>query len=108
MHSFAYETAGAARTRSSLRPLISRANEMQNFGQIMPRECEVVLEGAVIARNSCDEAIHSFFTRRDGLLRFARNDGEGPQPLPPIRHFPLAAKRSMVPLASRSAEAYNS
>src|SRR6267378_3394638 len=22
-----------------------------------------------------DEAIHSFFTRRDGLLRFARNDG---------------------------------
>ena len=22
----------------------------------------------------CDEAIHSFFTRRDGLLRFARND----------------------------------
>src|SRR3977135_952600 len=23
------------------------------------------------------EAIHSFFPRRDGLLRFARNDGEG-------------------------------
>jgi hypothetical protein len=23
-----------------------------------------------------DEAIHSFFVRRDGLLRFARNDGE--------------------------------
>ena len=30
--------------------------------------------GAVIARSPCDEAIHSFFTRRDGLLRFARND----------------------------------
>ena len=29
----------------------------------------------VIARSSCDEAIHSFFTRSDGLLRFARNDG---------------------------------
>src|SRR6266403_1924727 len=25
-----------------------------------------------------DEAIHSFFTRRDGLLRFARNDGSTP------------------------------
>jgi len=38
MH-IAHETAGAACTRSSLRPLISgRANEMQNFGQIMPRE----------------------------------------------------------------------
>ncbi len=29
----------------------------------------------VIARSPCDEAIHSFFARRDGLLRFARNDG---------------------------------
>src|SRR5882757_4515774 len=26
-----------------------------------------------------DEAIHSFFTRRDGLLRFARNDGSTPE-----------------------------
>src|SRR5882757_8108005 len=33
--------------------------------------------GAVIARSPCDEAIHSFFTRRDGLLRFARNDDAG-------------------------------
>src|SRR5258708_6309945 len=31
----------------------------------------------VIARSPCDEAIHTFFTLRDGLLRFARNDGEG-------------------------------
>ena len=29
---------------------------------------------AVIARSTCDEAIHSFFMRRNGLLRFARND----------------------------------
>src|SRR5438132_13896255 len=28
----------------------------------------------VIARSACDEAIHSFL-RRDGLRRFARNDG---------------------------------
>src|SRR5882757_2832598 len=37
----ARKTAGAARTRSSLRPLSSvRANEMQNSGQNMPRERE--------------------------------------------------------------------
>jgi hypothetical protein len=34
----ARKTAGAARTRSSLRPLISRANEMQNSGRNAPRE----------------------------------------------------------------------
>jgi hypothetical protein len=36
-----------------------------------------VIDLAVIARSTCDEAIHSSFVRRDGLLRFARNDGEG-------------------------------
>ncbi|MEO8320935.1 MAG: hypothetical protein ABI561_21710 [Bradyrhizobium sp.] len=41
--SIARETAGAARTRSSLRPLFSkRDNEMENFGRIAPRDCEVV------------------------------------------------------------------
>src|SRR5467141_5086138 len=30
---------------------------------------------SVCARERSDEAIHSFFARRDGLLRFARNDG---------------------------------
>src|SRR5436309_12655052 len=30
---------------------------------------------SVCARERSDEAIHSFFMRRDGLLRFARNDG---------------------------------
>src|SRR5437868_3672143 len=34
---------------------------------------------AVIARSSCDEAIHSSFVRRHGLLRCARNDGERPE-----------------------------
>src|SRR4051794_8287437 len=32
---------------------------------------------SVIARSACDEAIHSFFVWRDGLLRYARNDEEG-------------------------------
>jgi len=36
----AHETAGAARIRHSLRPLNFRGrNDLQNFGQIMPREC---------------------------------------------------------------------
>src|SRR3954468_13113191 len=39
----ARETAGAARTRSSLRPLISmRANEFAKSGRNAPRECEGV------------------------------------------------------------------
>jgi hypothetical protein len=37
----AHETAGAARIRHSLRPLnFGGRNDLQNFGQIMPRECE--------------------------------------------------------------------
>src|SRR5260370_5102100 len=32
---------------------------------------------SVIARSSCDEAIHSFFVPRHGLLRCARNDADG-------------------------------
>ena len=34
-------------------------------GFLIPRHCE----------ERSDEAIHSFFMRRDGLLRYARNDG---------------------------------
>jgi hypothetical protein len=33
-------------------------NDLQNFGRLAPRECEV-LSINVIARSSCDEAIHS-------------------------------------------------
>src|SRR4051812_21109862 len=37
---FAHETAGAARTRSSLLPLFSEErNDLQNFGRLAPREC---------------------------------------------------------------------
>ena len=39
----AHETAGAARTRSSLRPLIGEGEELlANLGQIVPREGEGV------------------------------------------------------------------
>jgi len=46
---------------------------MQELGRIAPRGRERAF------RRRCErsEAIHSFFTRRDGLLRFARNDGAG-------------------------------
>jgi hypothetical protein len=37
---FAHETAGAARTRSSLRPLTFEGrNEIAKLGRIAPREC---------------------------------------------------------------------
>src|ERR1700712_849905 len=40
----AHETAGAARTRSSLRPLFSGAERLANFGRIAPRDREVMFE----------------------------------------------------------------
>src|SRR5882757_4860232 len=50
-----------------------RGSFMQELGRIAPRGRERAF------RRRCErsEAIHSFFTRRDGLLRFARNDGAG-------------------------------
>jgi hypothetical protein len=46
-----------------LRNTARRENE-----KLFPRHCE----------EQSDEAIHSFFPWRDGLLCFARNDGSGP------------------------------
>jgi hypothetical protein len=34
------------------------------------------VDATVIARSTCDEAIHIAATQKAGLLRFARNDGE--------------------------------
>jgi hypothetical protein len=51
----------------------------QRLGRFASRGREAASEiGAVIARSTCDEAIHPSFARRDGLLRFARNDGSTP------------------------------
>jgi hypothetical protein len=66
---FACEAAGAAGTRLSLRPLISRGCSAQQLGRdraagmrmCVRRHCE----------EQRDEAIHSFFARQDGLLRGA-------------------------------------
>src|SRR6267154_2772574 len=85
--SFAHETAGAACTRSSLRPPYSGgATFLQTSGE--PRRGNA---NARLKRRHCeersDEAIHSLFAWRDGLLppslfelrrtsRCARNDAE--------------------------------
>jgi hypothetical protein len=42
------------------------------LGRFASREGGFVSD--VIARSEATEAIHSFFARRNGLLRFARND----------------------------------
>jgi hypothetical protein len=68
---FARETAGAARTRLSLRPRLSRrVKDDANLGRIAPRDRETV------SSRHCErsEAIQLSSLRR-GLLRFARNDG---------------------------------
>jgi hypothetical protein len=48
----------------------------QRLGRFARRDANVCLAVRVFSRH-CErsEAIHSSFTRRDGLLRFARNDG---------------------------------
>jgi len=64
---FAHETAGAARTRSSLRPLFSKGGMlMEKLAPIMRRDREAMF-GKRKCRNElirhCErsEAIHSFF-----------------------------------------------
>ena len=68
----AHETAGASCARHSPRPLW-RGNQMQHLGRMARRGRKRVFS------RHCErsEAIHSFFARQDGLLRFARNDGRG-------------------------------
>ena len=63
----AHETAGAARTRSSLRPLFSKgANEDAGLGQNMPRERETV--SPVIA-SAAKQSIYPRAETRIALLR---------------------------------------
>jgi hypothetical protein len=58
----------------------------ENLGRLASRECETVFiviacdkREAFAQGSECDEAIHSFFMPRRGLLRFARNDVDGLQ-----------------------------
>jgi hypothetical protein len=79
----ARETAGAASTRSSLRPLFSRrANEIANLGPNMPRDRETISTSLRAPRSS-----PTFLLRRSGLLRCARNDVERAGPASFERRF---------------------
>src|SRR6266571_6950112 len=52
----ARETAGAASTRSSLRPLTKRANEeYANLGRNAPRECEIV---STVIASAAKQSMH--------------------------------------------------
>ena len=71
----ARETAGAASTRSSLRPLFRGGpNEDASLGRNAPRDREVISTSLRGAKRRSNPSIPAL---RYGLLRFARNDGEG-------------------------------
>ena len=65
-YQFAHETAGAARTRSSLRPLFSkRANVPANLGRTAPREGGVVL--VILSRPILRDAASRLLRMRSSL-----------------------------------------
>ena len=72
-HHFTHETAGALGARHSPRP--QGAEGFARLGRGARRGCGVMFGRHCEERS--DEAIHSSITRRDGLLRFARNDDGG-------------------------------
>src|SRR6266566_2824511 len=78
---FAHETAGAARTRLSLRPLVlSRAAIDAKLGRIAPRECEAVsadtrclkIESADIYRARMRHIPHAVIDRLDRATQYSR------------------------------------
>src|ERR1700736_462803 len=76
MH-FARETAGAARTRLSLRPLLSRrVKDDANLGRIAPRDRGRSSRAGRGARRRSNPAFYFAVTKKAGVLRFARNDGQ--------------------------------
>src|SRR5712672_45601 len=68
----AFAQGSAATKQSSL----SLRGEMDCFAALAMTERRGLLRGARHCEERSDEAIQSFFARRDGLLRCARNDGE--------------------------------
>src|SRR5260370_24882349 len=88
----ARETAGAARTRLSLRPLFDGgADNDANLGRTTPRECERMVDHRHCERS---EAIHLAAQRKDGLLRCARNDVD--KPVPPRSSSPRLTGRPVL------------
>jgi hypothetical protein len=70
---FARETAGAARTRSSLHPLFFEGATFSQTSDALRREIAELRPRH--SEEQSDEAIQTFFVA-SGLLRFARNDDE--------------------------------
>src|SRR4051812_19745533 len=92
-------TAGAASTRSSLRPLFfGRANEDANLGRNAPRDREAVSTSLRAKRSN-----PSLRLPRRGLLRCARNDGEGTVPNP---GYPATALALPLPCKSLKFKIY--
>src|SRR4051794_10090403 len=87
----AHETAGAARTRSSLRPLFWRGRERNTY---KPRAHRAARMRRYVYRH-CErsEAIHGAAKRKNGLLRSARNDGGLSRPAMTISWAPLLQKK---------------
>src|SRR5258708_19153540 len=86
---FAHETAGAARTRSSLRPLKLRGrNDLQTSGASCREIAKSCNWSTVIARSTCDEAIHSFFATRWLAMTVCH-----PELLRRLRRFPEHPRR---------------
>src|ERR1035441_10301520 len=108
LHHLARETAGAARTRSSLRPLYYEGGPNRpSLARNRRRECEGVPCRHCEERS--DEAIHSFLSSLDGLLRYARNDGYLAAKIRFARSAPAPRRTDPVlqrhPDAARQAEA---
>ena len=91
-YTIAHETAGAARTRSSLRPLISRArNLVANLGRTAPRECGGASRPDTVIPGRCEASNPE-----------SRDSGSGPSDHPgmtglprrPLRFRPAAAMES--------------
>jgi hypothetical protein len=89
----AHETAGAARTRSSLRPLYFEGGRFFNGSGAWRREnAESYLAPSLRATGSREcapddrlrEAIHLAAQRKNGLLRCARNDVDKSMPPPAV------------------------
>src|ERR1700726_2729564 len=100
-HNFAHETAGAARTRSSLRPLLSRRDKViAKLGRFMPREWEAATPSTASfrgARTASPESILTVVVMDSGRAPSgaARNDDKGertpagnPRNWPDCLHFP--------------------
>src|SRR6267154_3383818 len=85
----AHETSGAARIRHSLRPLYFRGRKLLvNLGPIGPRECGGV--PSVIA-SAAKQSMAA--KRKNGLLRFARNDDFWPTPRAAISFLRWRSRR---------------